>query len=268
LGELRPEDGTYYSRLERRQYYGPTEKGGKTKDGEAKKFHIAKTPLHTARWAVQAFTQPGDWVLDPTIGAGTTAVESLTQGRNVAGMELEYSNILRENISLNMQPGLRAEVAEGDARNIGSFLDEIGEQFSLVVNGPPYSGDESMPSPAKSGLRSDEIQHKYDASLPNIAFLKEGSEYWQTMRLIYGECIKRLKPGGHFVITIKEMMRKKKPSDLHIKFNEMMENELNMGYVGTAFLRHYPGTMFMHTYPKMYNVPVPLYQTLAVFKKP
>jgi len=103
IGELINADGTYYNRLERRQYYDAVEKG--------KGGHIAKTPLHIARWAIQSYTKEGDWVLDPTIGAGTTAVESLTQGRSVAGMELEFSH----SVKANVQAGLaeRARLAPG-----------------------------------------------------------------------------------------------------------------------------------------------------------
>lgn len=252
IGELRREDGSYYSRLDRRKYYSLTER--------SKDRHICPTPLHTARWAIQTYTKPGDWVLDPTIGAGSTAVESLTHGRNVSGMELQFSKVLTDNIAKHIRPGLRAEIAEGDARNIGPFLDEIDQQFDLVVNGPPYSGD------ANAGL--NRASFTYDSSLPNIAFLKEGAEYWRTMSTVYGACIDHLKPGGHFVITIKDMVRRKQPFLLHKLFNELMENELGMEFVGTAFLKHYPTTLFLNTYFKSFGVHPPYYQTIAVFKKP
>ena len=83
--------GHGHSRLERRKYYDKAEGG--------KGGHIAKTPLHVARWAIQQYSKPGDWVLDPTIGAGTTAVEAITQGRNVAGMEIEYGEVGRRRTS-------------------------------------------------------------------------------------------------------------------------------------------------------------------------
>ena len=206
IGELRPADGSYYSRLERRQYYHASEKG--------KGGHIAKTPLHVARWAIQAYSRPGDWVLDPTIGAGTTAVESLTQGRNVAGMELEYGDILANNVrkATAENQNVEAAVARGDARNIRPFLEKLGKQFALVQNNPPYSGDVSMPSPSKNGrgkaFRDQETRFDYDTSLPNIAFLKEGQEYWDTMRSIYQACVDFLVPGGRIVIGVKDMVRK------------------------------------------------------------
>ena len=92
LGELKREDGTYYSRLERRKYYCKEEKA-----------HIAKTPLHIARWAIQNYTDENDWILDPTIGAGTTAVEAIILKRNCFGVELEnnHMSIIEKNIDLN-----------------------------------------------------------------------------------------------------------------------------------------------------------------------
>jgi hypothetical protein len=41
-----------------------------------------------AREAIKSFTQPGDFVLDPFCGGGTTLVEALSLGRRVAGMDV------------------------------------------------------------------------------------------------------------------------------------------------------------------------------------
>lgn len=251
IGELRPADGSYYSRLERRQYYDPSESGG---------GHIARTPLHVARWAIQAYSKPGDWVVDPTIGAGTTAVEAITQGRNVAGMEIQYGDILQANIRRNMSGDVQAIVRIGDARTIGSMLTEINIRPTLVVNNPPYSGDEA--ADGKAGKT-----YFYRDGLPNLAFLKEGDEYWRAIDEIYRACVEALVPGGHFVIGVKDMMRQKKPYLLHAFLAERLLS-MGMKYVGTAFLRHYPGTLFMNTYPRRYGVQPPLYQTIAVLQKP
>ena len=270
IGELRQPDGTYYSRLERRQYYVKEETG--------KGGHIAKTPLHIARWAIQQYSQPGDWVLDPTIGAGTTAVEALTQGRNVAGMEIEFGRIVGANIEKAQQDfpsDARAEVEFGDARNIKPFLDRINQQFQLIVNNPPYSGDVSMPSPA-SGRRGWEHRHLethfvYDKELPNLAHLDVMSqEYGDEMVKIYSACVDRLLPGGHFVVGVKDMMRKHKPLMIHQIYCRILE-ALGLELVGTAFLNHYPRTLFLNTYRNqkhnVHKVDPPFYQTINVFRK-
>ncbi|MGO9001512.1 MAG: TRM11 family SAM-dependent methyltransferase [Limisphaerales bacterium] len=41
-----------------------------------------------AREAIKTFTQPGDFVLDPFCGGGTTLVEALSHGRRAAGMDV------------------------------------------------------------------------------------------------------------------------------------------------------------------------------------
>lgn len=285
IGELRPADGSYYSRLERRKYYSPIEKG----EGG----HIAKTPLHIARWAIQKFTKPGDWVIDPTIGAGTTAVEAITQGRSVAGMEIEFGHIVEENVKVALalvaMDKPRVKFARGDAREIATFLtatdDKIGtsatkkrkQKFQLMINNPPYWGDISMPSP-KGNLRGKEHRDKetrfdYDKTLPNLAFLKEGDEYWEELTKIYGECIDRLVPGGHVVIGVKDQMRNWQSDLLHKKFCDFLDgtNSFGLEFVGTALLKHYPTTLAMNTYANKKgntdHVPPAWYQTISVFRK-
>ena len=269
IGELRPNTFDYYNRNERREYYAKEET--RREDGSG---HIAKTPLHVARWAIQRYTQPGDWVLDPTIGAGTTAVEALTQGRSVAGMELEYGTVLKANIKKAREHinalGRAVCVAQGDARNIEAFLNDIPgpAAFDLVVNNPPYSGDVSaFPVRNKDGTVKENASYLYDKTLPNLAFLRETDEYWDTLHTIWQHCARRLKRGGHFVIGVKDMTRQGQPYLLHKMLCELLEDDMGLEFVGTAFLRHYPGTWHLNRALKEGNRAVAQYQTINVFRK-
>lgn len=259
IGELKRRDGSYYSRNDRRRYYAPDERAS-TKDGSG---HIAKTPLHVARWAVQQYTHKGDWVLDPTAGAGTTLVEAVTHGRNAAGVEIQTASVARANVFSAKKLAASAATAivvDGDARNLSQLLSRVNAQFSLVVNNPPYSGDESQKGQRASG-------YQYDKSRANLAFLKEGQQYFDTVRDIYEECVRRLKPGGHFVVAVKDQMRNREPDGLHFKLCETLASISELEFVGTAFLRHYPGTLHLNTYFRHYGVHPPYYQTINVFKK-
>ena len=40
------------------------------------------------REAIHAFSEPGDWVMDPFAGGGTTLVEALAAGRNALGIDI------------------------------------------------------------------------------------------------------------------------------------------------------------------------------------
>lgn len=258
LGVLMRNDGTFYRKLDRFFYYSKVEKA-----------HVARTPLQLARWCVQTYTEPGDTVLDPTIGSGTTAVESLNLGRNVTGVELEFFEAVEANLSVN--PGIggaTATIAHGDARNIDTLLPDV--TVDLIVNNPPYSGDEHQSKfQYCNGVKLNENERKqYDRKDDrHIALLKEGQEYWETMRDIYVKCAARLRVGGHFCVGVKDMLRNKEPLRLHLFFAEILA-DIGLEFVGTALLPHYQGTMFMHTYVDRYpGVQIPLYQTIIVFRK-
>jgi adenine-specific DNA-methyltransferase len=70
--------------------------------------HIEKTehpcqfPVELIERLVLSMTNPGDWVLDPFIGTGTTAIAALIHERKAIGAELvgKYIEIARERIEL------------------------------------------------------------------------------------------------------------------------------------------------------------------------
>lgn len=248
-GVLIRKDGTKYSKLERRKYYNT----------EVEKAHIAKTPLHVARWAIQEYSEIGEMVLDPTMGAGTTAVEALMQERDTAGIEIEFKHVIDANIEKCNPYNYRHFIAEGDARDLLDIFPDL--KVDLVVNNPPYSGDVNQKYYGKAE------KNEYDKRLSkNLALMKENQEYWETLGSIYGQAKMLLKKGGRLVIGVKDMIRQKAPFLIHKFYGEQI---LEQGYTfeRMVLLPHYPPTMFMSTYNKRFpDVPVPRYQTILVFR--
>ena len=68
------------------------------------------------------------------------------------------------------------------------------------------------------------------------------------------------------MIGVKDQMRRKVADGLHEKFATLLES-IGLIHEGTAFLRHYPSTLFQNTYEKRCGVKPPLYQTIIVFRK-
>lgn len=65
--------------------------------------HEAKFPEELARRIIKLYSDPGEIILDPFIGSGTTAIAAIKEGRQYIGIEkeMEYVNLSRENIRLS-----------------------------------------------------------------------------------------------------------------------------------------------------------------------
>lgn len=64
------------------------------------KQHSAVFPVALPEWFIRLFSQPGDTVLDPFLGSGTTALAAHQLRRNVIGIELkaDYVEIARDRL--------------------------------------------------------------------------------------------------------------------------------------------------------------------------
>ncbi|WP_227999115.1 TRM11 family SAM-dependent methyltransferase [Nocardia australiensis] len=169
--------------------------------------HPAKMFPAIVAHAVATYTRPGDLVLDPMCGIGTTLVESLHLGRRAVGVEYEsrWAELARTNIELARDAGidLDASVFHGDARKLGDLIPaELRGQASLVITSPPY-GD-SLHGHVRAN-RTQPVQksnHRYGQVLDrgNLANVGLGRLLSGFTKILAGAA-EYLAPGGHVVIT-------------------------------------------------------------------
>ena len=112
--------------------------------------YVAGSGAHPARmWpdlaaqAIDDYTDPGDIVLDPLAGIGTTLVEAIHAGRNTIGVELEpgCAALAEANVAHARNQGGtgHGRVVCGDATHLPDLLGaELRGQVSLVLTSPPY----------------------------------------------------------------------------------------------------------------------------------
>ncbi len=90
--------------------------GERIRDENGQKAHSTQKPEAILRMVVEASTDPGDLVLDPFVGVGTTAAVCRKLGRRCVGIELDegYVAIARERLA-GIEPGcwLDDETAAG-----------------------------------------------------------------------------------------------------------------------------------------------------------
>jgi len=79
-----------------------------------KTIHPCQFPVELIERLVLALTNEGDWVLDPFIGVGTTAIAALMHHRKAIGAEImpEYVKIAKERIHLAERGALRIRPME------------------------------------------------------------------------------------------------------------------------------------------------------------
>src|SRR6266508_3242822 len=152
--------------------------------------HPAKMLPALAARIVAEYSAPGELVVDPMCGIGTTLVEAALLDRRAIGVELEprWVTLARRNLAyaLDRQHAERAEIREGDARALVALLGDLAGTVDLVATSPPYACDISTTDMA--------AYHRGGSS--RVA----GTRYYPAaMAEVYAACASVLRPGGLLV---------------------------------------------------------------------
>jgi len=62
---------------------------GMIRQGNEKRYHPTQKPFGVMKWIVENYTNPGDTILDPFMGSGTTGIACIQTGRNFIGIEID-----------------------------------------------------------------------------------------------------------------------------------------------------------------------------------
>jgi DNA modification methylase len=102
----------------------------------------AKANTKLLEFLVKTFTEPGDVVLDPMAGSGSTGVVAALHGRNAVQVELEakfydWMEKARENVEKHstLTPKGRIVNICGDARRLSELL----SRADVAITSPPYA---------------------------------------------------------------------------------------------------------------------------------
>jgi modification methylase len=198
------------SRTQRRDRYLP-----------ASMAHPGKMLPAIARHAIEHYTSPGDLVIDPMCGIGTTLVEAAHLDRLAIGVEYEkrWADLALDNVThatANGAPGY-ATVVHGDARGIDKLLGrDTADRAALILTSPPYGAsthghvrttrDSGQPNVAKSDFR-------YSRDPGNLAY-RGLEELFEGFTEILSSCRALLKPGGFLVITTRPIRSKGQMIDI------------------------------------------------------
>jgi tRNA G10 N-methylase Trm11 len=125
-------------------------------------------------------SQPGDLVLDPFAGYGTTVTVAERMGRRAIGIELipQHLEIARRRSSGG------ARLILGDARELSRLVDEPTD---LVLTSPPYMPSTDHPQNPLTGYATDDGDY---------------AGYLRELGSIFGQVAVLLRPGGRLVVNV------------------------------------------------------------------
>lgn len=98
--------------------------------------HPCQFPVELAERCVFAFTDPGDTILDPFIGSGTTAIAGLPRGRNVIGIDRDqrYIELAKERIEALKNGTLKVRPSGKEVRrpSAGEAVSKVPVEWSMA----------------------------------------------------------------------------------------------------------------------------------------
>jgi DNA modification methylase len=182
--------------------------------------HPGKMLPELARRIVTEYSTPGQVVLDPLAGIGTTVVEAALLDRRAVGIELEerWVTLAQANLEHMLPAGRRrlAEVRAGDARYLPEVLGDLTGTVDLIVTSPPYACDAGAidkPAWLAGGRLCPADTLNYSTDRANLGHAR-GSSYEMAMAEVYAACHAVLRPGGRLVVVTKNTRRKGRTLDL------------------------------------------------------
>ncbi|MFD6754927.1 TRM11 family SAM-dependent methyltransferase [Micromonospora gifhornensis] len=199
------------------QTTGPVQRRGRYVPESVK--HPARMLPAIAAHAIDAYTQPGDLVLDPMCGIGTTLVEAVHAGRDAFGIEYEpqWSNIADANIRHAHDQGAtgRASVIRGDATRLTSLVPKaLTGQVALVVTSPPYGPTvHGLVRPGADGVVKYDDRYNDGEDRGNLAY-RDLTGLADGFTQILAGCATLLRPGGVVVVTARPWRKRGELVDL------------------------------------------------------
>jgi modification methylase len=190
--------------------------------------HPAKMLPAIARHAIAAYSQPGDLVLDPMCGIGTTLVEAIHLSRHAIGVELEarWADLARANTTHARSCGAAgtATVVTGDAQQLPSLLDPelVGRGVALVLTSPPYGVSIHGQVTARPGRGVAKYDNTYSPDPDNLGRVNQPA-LLDALGAILTGCLALLRPGGLLVLTARPYRHQELLVDLPGQFARVAE---------------------------------------------
>ena len=167
-------------------------------------LHPAKYPETLVEEFIRFFSKEDAWVLDPSLGTGSTLVAAGNTNRNGVGIEImnKYLYTSKKRIKdgkfkTELKPLL------GSSQKLLKVLEKNGlvkNKFDFVITSPPYWNQLERSSLRQKGRVDKGLDTKYSAKKDDIGNVADYEEFIEAQAKIFDQVYDVTKENGYLVI--------------------------------------------------------------------
>jgi DNA modification methylase len=187
--------------------------------------HPALFPTQLVERFIKIFTrEDGEVILDPFLGIGTSLIASMNTSRKGIGCELnkEFAATAKQRLNLVKSELFSESIYEqkiliGDNRKTLKKIENESVDFS--ISSPPYW---DILNQKRTADKKDIVN--YSDSTIDIGNISEYNIFIESLKEVYSEVFRTLKPNKRCVINVMDLRKKDKFFPLHIDISKMMSD--------------------------------------------
>lgn len=178
-------------------------------------LHPAKYPETLVSEFLDLFTKPGDRVLDPMVGTGSTVVAAIRKDRHGYGVELtpHYADIARKRVADERRPSLfgpppEGYIIQGDATKLSEIPELQGLTFDYAITSPPYWSMLTNPgSENQRSRREKNLPLVYSDDERDLGNVEDYDQFLSLLKSVYDQVASQLVDESYLTVVVKNVKR-------------------------------------------------------------
>lgn len=184
---------------------------------EAGLKHPALFPVQMAGRLIELFSHPGETVLDPFCGTGSTLLAAHSLGRKGMGIDISPDFLVLAETRLSHAGSADHKLFCGDARHVEQLVDE---PVDFCLTSPPYW--DILNRKRTADHRDPRHYGNLDDDLGTI---EEYEHFLNEVALVFRGVYRRLRPQGYCCIVVMDLRKKNQFYPLHMDLSRILVTE-------------------------------------------
>lgn len=225
-------------------------------DAQIERQHPAPFSFTDVSRLVRFFSKPGETVLDPFVGVGSTLKACALEGRRGIGFELNprYAGLARERIEKEVRSllhtGAEQEVREGDSRLLAQQL--APDSVDFVVTSPPYWNIlHKEDHKANQERKEHNLDTRYSDDPRDLGNIASYDEFLANLVAILAACAAPLKKKRYMAVVVSDFRDKSRFIMFHADLAAAL-GQHSLGLRGLKVLYQRHKKIFPYGYPYAY----------------